>query len=184
MFKKLRKLLRQPLGAVAISFGLFPFMAPKQQPYVVNFERTINFFQPAPKWPVEKLLTPTENQVLQQYGRPDMFRFLWNPNGDLKMRERLQLEWTRDKVKDMPPSTWVYLQRNEEIVFSGNTFKAQPLTEAMQLIIKYGDPENVRDIGGGVQQWTFYSVGKIFNISPSGAATQTREFPPMGSFHK
>jgi hypothetical protein len=183
MLEKLRKLLRQPIGIVAISFGLIPFFGAKEQPYEINFDQTINFFAPGPKWPVEKLLTPVQKQVYQQYGKPDMFRFLWSRTGELKMRETLQLEWTRKKLKEIPPHTWVYLQRNEEVVFTGNSFVTRPLTEAMQIVIKYGDPENVRDIGSGVSQWTFYSVGKIYTIS-GDKVVGSKDFPAMGSFHK
>lgn len=183
MLEKLRKLLRQPVGIIALSFGLIPFMGAKQQPYELNFEQTINFFRPGAKWPVQKLLTPAEKQVLEQYGRPDMFRLLWTNTGELKMREMVQLEWTRNKLKTFPPFTWVYLRRNEEIVFTPNGFQAEPLTEIMHIVIKYGDPENVKDIGNGVSQWTYYSVGKMYTIA-GNKVVSTKEFPAMGSFHK
>lgn len=183
MLEYFRKLFRKPLGIVAISFGLIPFFGAKQQPYVFDFNTTINFIQPGLKWPVEKLLTPVEKQVLAQYGRPDMFRMLWSKDGSMKMRSVVELEWSRKNLKEIPPVTWVYTQRKEEVVFSGNSFHAQPLTEVMQIVIKNGDPENTRDIGNGVSQWTYYSTGKIYTIA-GDRVVETKEFPAMGSFHK
>lgn len=180
---KLRTVLRRPVGVVAISLGLIPFFGAKTQPYELNFDQTINFFQPGAKWPIERLFSPVEKQVYEQYGRPDLFRFLWSPTGELKMREAVRLEWTRDKLKTMPSHTWVYVQRNEEVVFSGNTVTTRPLTETMHLIIKYGDPENVKQIGNGVTQWTYYSVGKIYTIA-ADRVVSTQDFPAMGSYHK
>ncbi len=181
--EKFRKLLRQPVGVVAISLSLIPFFGTKQQPYQLIFDKTINFFLPGEKWPNQRLFSPVEKQVYEQYGRPDMFRLLWDPTGEIKMRDVVQLEWTRSKMKQFPPFTWVYLTRNEEVVFTGNTYTSRPLTETMQLIIKYGDPENVRQIGDGVVQWTYYSVGHIYTIAGDRVVSQ-QTFPAMGSFHK
>lgn len=187
MLEKLRTFFRthcrKPIGIVAISFGIFPFFQPKQQPYTLNFDQTINFFAPGQKWPIEKLFSPVEKQVYQQYGKPDLFRFVWSRDGSMKMREALTLQWTKDKLEEMPPFNWVYLKRNQEIKFTGNTFEVQPLTETMHLVIKYGDPEHVRDIGSGVVQWTYYSIGKIYTISNDKIVGE-RSFPAMGSFHK
>ncbi len=183
MLNKLSPFLRKPVGVIAVSFGLFPFSAPKQQPVVFNFDQTINLFQPGPKWPVEKLLKPAEKQVYEQYGKPDYFRILWNSTGEIKVRSILEQEWKSTGPKNLPPSSWVYLQRNEEIIFVNDSFRTQPLTAAVQLIVKMGDPELVKDMGSGMAQWTYYSTGKMYTVS-EGKVAETRSFPPMGSYHK
>lgn len=183
MLEKIRKYFRKPVGIVAVSFGLFPFFQPKEQPLAFNFDQTINFFAPGKGWPVEKLLKPVELQVYQKYGKPDLFRFLWSPDGSMKMREAVKLKWTRDTMKDIPEYTWVYLKQNQEVVFKGDTIQVQPLTETMQLVVKYGDPEHVREIGSDVVQWTYYSIGKIYTISGDKIVGE-KTFPAMGSFHK
>lgn len=182
MLQKIRTAFRKPVGVVAISFGLIPFMGPKQQPYEFNFDQTINFASPGQKWPVVKLLSPVEKQVLQEYGRPDFFRLLWNRDGQIAIRGLVEQEW-RNKNMKLPSLTWVYVQRNEEVVFSGNQVRTQPLTELIQLTLKSGDPENVKDIGNGVTQWTYYSTGKMYTIA-GDRIVDTKTFPAMGSFHK
>lgn len=183
MITKLRKIFKKPVGVVAISFGLIPFFSAKQQPYVFNFDQTINIFKPGEKWPIEKLLTTTEKQVITQLGKPDCFRILWDSQGKIKVRSVLEQEWKAKGPKQLPPSSWVYLQRNEEVIFVNGTYRAQPLTDTIQLVIKMGDPELVKNISSDVTQWTYYSTGKIFTIS-SDKVVETKEFPPMGSFHK
>jgi hypothetical protein len=182
MFEKFRYKFRKPIGVVAISFGLIPFMGPKQQPYEFNFDQTINFAQPSAKWPVVKLLTPVEKQALEQNGRPDCFRMLWNPDGTIAVRGVVEQEW-RSKNMKLPALTWVYVQRKEELVFSGNQVRVNPLSELALLVLKSGDPENVKDIGNGVTQWTYYSTGKIYTIA-GDRIVDTKTFPAMGSFHK
>lgn len=183
MLNKLRKYFRKPIGVVAISFGIFPFFSPKQQSYVFNFDQTINIFQPGEKWPIEKLLTPEEKNVLAQLGKPDCFRILWDSEGKIKVRSILEQEWKTKGPNKLPPASWVYLQRNEEIIFVNNSYRAQPLSDTVQLVIKMGDPELVKTISPDVTQWTYYSTGKIFTISDN-KVVETRDFPPMGSFHK
>lgn len=183
MLKNLLKYFRQPLGVVAISFGLIPFMSPKQQPFVFNFDYTVNFFQAGEKWPYEKLFTPAEKQVYAQLGKPDCFRMLWDRTGKIKVRSVVEQEWKVKGPKEIPAYTWVYVQRNEEIVFSNNTFYTQPLTDLVTLVMKSGDPENVRDMGNGLTQWTYYSTGKMYTIA-GDKIVGTKEFPAMGSFHK
>jgi len=187
MFRQIIDLLlaryRNPLGVVAVSFGLIPFMAPKEQPYVYNFRHTVNIFEPGPKWPVEKLFTPVEKQVYDQFGKPDCFRLFYDSKGEIKVRSVLQQEWKGKDLKSLPPFSWVYLQRGEEIVFTNNSFKPQPLSDVVKVVISSGDPESVKDIGNGLITWTYYSTGKIYTIS-GDKIVATKDFPPMGSFHK
>lgn len=182
MLQKLGRTFRKPVGVVAISFGLIPFLGPKKQPYKFNFEKTINFAQPGAKWPVVKLLSPVEKQVLEQYGRPDHFRLLWNSDGSIAIRGIVEQEW-RNKNMKLPDLTWVYVHRNEEVIFAGNQVRTSPLSELSQLVLKSGDPENVRDIGNGVIQWTYYSTGKMYFIA-GDRVVDTKTFPAMGSYNR
>lgn len=183
MFEKFRKMCRKPVGVVAISFGLIPFMGPKKQPVEFNFDKTINFAQPGEKWPVAKLLSPMEKQVIERYGRPDYFRLMWNGDETIATRGVVEQEW-RDKNMKLPKLSWVYVQRNEELMFVGNEVRTAPLTDVMHLVIKSGDPENVREIADGVTQWTYYSTGNIYTIAGNKTIVDTKTFPAMGTFHK
>lgn len=177
------KYARKPIGIVALSFGLIPFMGPKQQSFAFNWAKTINFIQPGEKWPVEKFLTEQEKQVYQQLGKPDMFRVFWDTRGEIRVRETVEQEWGKKGPKSFPPLSWVYLQRNEEVIFANGSYFTQPLSETTLLVVKYGDPENVKDIGNGVTQWMYYGVGKQFVIS-GNKVISTKDFPAMGSWHK
>lgn len=183
MLNNLLKYFRRPIGVVTISLGLLPFTGPKKQPLVFNFDQTVNIFRPGEKWPVDKLLSAPEKQVYAQLGRPDCFRLLWDREGNVKVRSVIEQEWKGKDLKNLPPYSWVYLQRNEEIIFSGNSFYSQPLNDLVQVVIKSGDPENVRDMGNGLTQWTYYSTGKMYTISGNNIVA-TKDFPPMGTFHK
>lgn len=160
-----------------------PFFGPKEQPFIFNFDFTINFFQPDPKWPVEKLLKPAEKEVLEKLGRPDAFRILYDPEGNIKIRRSLELEYKAKKPKEIPNYSWVYMQRNEEIIFSGNGYYSKPLTDAIRLVLKYGDPENTKQLPDEMVEWTYYSTGKIYRIYKD-KVIDVKEFPAMGSFHK
>ncbi len=189
MFKTLLARLRAQLTIAALIVALpaaalaLPFFGPKEQPFIFNFDFTINFFQPDVKWPVEKLLKPAEKEVYEKLGRPDAFRILYDSEGNIKIRQSLELEYKAKAPKTIPNYTWVYMQRNEEIVFSGNGYYTQPLTDPIRLILKYGDPENNKQLPDGLVEWTYYSTGKIYRIYQNKVIS-TKEFPPMGSFHK
>lgn len=183
MFQNALKQFRQPIGVVTISLGLLPFFGPKVQSFSFNWDRTINFIQPGDKWPVEKFLSDSEKQVYQQLGRPDYFHIMWSPTGEMKMRSVIEQEWGKKGPKNMPPLSWVYMRRNEEVIFANGSYYTQPLNELEQLVLKYGDPENVKDIGNGLVEWTYYSVGKMYTIAKD-RVVGTKDFPPMGSFHK
>lgn len=181
MLNKLSRFMRTRMAIVAVSFGLIPFLGgSKKQSFTFNFKHTVNFFQPGEKWPNAKLFTPAEKQVYEQWGRPDYFRLLYDASGELKIRTAIEQEWNGRNQNEMPKFTWVYLQRNEEVVFSGNQVKTQPLNELIHLVIKYGDPESVRHIGDGLIEWTYYSKGKIYRIA-NNRIISVKEFPAMGT---
>lgn len=157
-------------------------IACKDQDLVFKPDFSINLFYPGPKWPNEKKLTKVERDVYERYGKPQAFRVLWPPNGDIRQRSDLEEAFAK-QPKVMPPYSWVYPQQGIEIVFRGQGYEEQPLSDKVRLVLKYGDPEDVKDLSGGVIQWTYYSAGKMIKLR-GGRIVEVKEFPPMGRFIK
>jgi hypothetical protein len=150
-----------------------------------NPEFSINLMPLGDKWPGElKDLKPRERAALGQYGPPDFMRILWNRNGSVKIRDQFsKAERERMKKALELPTTWVYVDRNIELVFQGDSWAERKLNDEIRLIARMGDPEAVRAVGGGVAEWTFYSTGRIIKLY-NGAIIETREFPAMGGYLK
>ncbi|MCX7626399.1 MAG: hypothetical protein N2Z21_09340 [Candidatus Sumerlaeaceae bacterium] len=154
----------------------------KDQDLVFKPDFSINLFYPGPKWPNVKKLGKVEQDVYQRYGKPQAFRVLWPPNGDIRQRSDLEEAFAK-QPKVIPPYSWVYPQQGIEIVFRGQGYEEQPLSDKVRLVLKYGDPEDVKELSSGIVQWTYYSVGKMIKLR-AGRVVEVKEFPPMGRFIK
>jgi hypothetical protein len=152
------------------------------QDFTFKQDFTVNFFYPGPKWPNVKKMTKVEQEVYQRFGRPAAFRILWPPNGDIRLRSELEDAFAK-KPKVMPAYSWVYPALGKEIIFRGDAYEEQPLTDKVRLVLKYGDPEDVKDLSSGVVQWTYYSAGKMIKLR-QGRIVEVKEFPAMGRFIK
>lgn len=153
------------------------------QDVVLNLDYSINVFKPGPKWPNVKKLPPGQKLAYEKFGRPDCFRVWWSPDGQVKMRDALQKEMKGIKPKNLPPFSFVYLKENKEVVFKGSSYVEQPLPETARIVIENGDPEDVKELYGGVTQWMFYSTGKLYKIS-RGRVIEQKEFQAMGQYLK
>jgi hypothetical protein len=129
-------------------------------------------------------LQPREKAALEKYGRPDFMRIIWDRSGAIKIRDQFNaVERKRMKKAAELPTTWVYLDRNVELVFSGDTWQERRLNDEIKLVARMGDPEAVREIPGGIVEWTFYSTGRIVKLL-NGSIVETRQFPAMPGFMK
>ncbi|RMH26034.1 MAG: hypothetical protein D6691_08630 [Candidatus Hydrogenedentota bacterium] len=150
--------------------------------FVFRLDHSVNVFYPSPKWPDAKRLTPPEREVYERYGKPTAFRVLWTPSGQIRLRRELELAFDK-KLKTIPPYTWVYVDKGKEIVFRGASYEEIPLSDQIRLVLKYGDPEDVRDLGAGTVEWMYFSVGKLYRLK-NGRIVDTKDFPAMGKFIK
>ena len=62
--------------------------------------------------------------------------------------------------------------------------REQPLSDQVRLIIKYGDPEEVKASEYGGSQWMYFSAGKLYKFSPAGRIIEEKTFPGMGTYIK
>lgn len=169
------------VGAVLVASILLT-ACKKDQDFAFKQDFSINLFYPGPKWPDRKKLKPVERDVYERYGRPAAFRILWPPSGDIRRRSDLEDAFAK-APKIIPPYSWVYPSLGKEIVFRGQAYEELPLTDKVRLVLRYGDPEDVKELSSGVEQWTYYSAGKIYKIR-SGRIIEEKEFPAMGRFIK
>ena len=155
----------------------------KKEDVVIDEEFSINVFQISPKWPVVDKLPQVEKEVLLKYGKPDCFRAWWTPDGQLRTRQELSKEVKIKKLKSLPAFSWIYTSTGKEVVFRGSTYQEVPLTDQVRTVVKYGDPEDAKEMVNGVVEWTYFSVGKIYRFA-RGHKISEKDFPPMGSFRK
>ncbi|MBX7246327.1 MAG: hypothetical protein K1X53_12595 [Candidatus Sumerlaeaceae bacterium] len=183
MIQTAPKRTRWMAPVVGLTLALFALTACDKDEYEINQDWSINVFKPGPKWPIMKNMKPLEKEVFGRFGKPDAFHVLWSPDGTIKSRSELDDRGKEvQKAKTLPPYTWVYAGLGKEIYFSPTTYTEKPIRDDLRLIMKYGDPEDVKD-QGNIKQWTFYSVGKMYKIS-NGKIIDEKDFPAMGRFTK
>lgn len=145
---------------------------------------SVNLLEPGPKWPKKKKnLTAHQQEIFDKYGRPDHLRIQWNPEGRIMVREQLKVALKDKKPQTLPPCSWVYTRRNMEVVFDPEGPREVPITDEIRLVLRHGDPEDVKPLPGGVSQWSFYGAGRMYRMV-SGRIVEEKEFPAMGSFRK
>ena len=169
------------IAAVTAALGLLILTACDQD-LVIKPEFSVNVFEPGPKWPNIKKLTPIQKEVYEKFGRPDNFRVMWNKAGQL--RRRIDVEKDIAQKKPLPNYSWVYMRHEKEIVFEGSTFVEKPVNDQLKMLVKYGDPEDVKEMEGNITQWTFYGAGKLYKFNSAGQLVGQQDFTPMGKFQK
>ena len=120
---------------------------------VIEFDRrfSINVVK-TPYWfPGKRTpLSPAQEEVLFNMGRPDLIRFWWRTDGTLITSSDLtgrQPEELGRQLQTMDHS-WIYLDAikggGREVMFlnNGRSYKVRPLDEILALVCKYGDPND------------------------------------------
>lgn len=122
-----------------------------------------------PFWfPDEKQLFPVEKDVLDRYGRPNFIRRWWRDDGSFITSSDLSGK-DKDKVAEEmahQKTSWVYLTMRKEVVFSFDhrSHYEQPISDALDLICQYGDPERNRPVlvdGRKRETWKWIDHGKM-----------------------
>ena len=167
------------IGAVGALAILLVFSACEQD-VKVDTEFSVNIFHPGPKWPNVKKLTLPQKEVYERFGKPDCFRVWWSPAGELQSRDAA-MAYYKEKKKVPQEYSWVYIARGVEVLFTGNSFQEQKISDQVRVVAKYGDPEDVKQMQQGVTQWMYYSAGKLYKFA-EGSLMEEKEFPAMGKF--
>jgi hypothetical protein len=176
------KLRWKSLRPVVCVFAL-ALLCACDQDLAINPEFSVNLFAPGPKWPNERKLTPAQKEVYKRYGRPDNFRVFWNPHGTLLNRLEVGKQLEKMKPSQLPPYSWIFLKNGKEIVFGGSGYEERPLTDQVRTLVRYGDPEDVKELQNGVTEWMYFSVGKQYKFH-DGALVEEKDFPALGRFEK
>jgi hypothetical protein len=155
----------------------------------VNFnpDFSINLMAIGEKWPPKKgktKLKDNQQAAFEKFGRPDFLRILWNRQGTIMIRDQFNAaDKARMKKAPTMESSWVYLNRGVEVIFTPQGTVERRINDEVRLIARMGDPEAVRTVGNGMTEWTFYSTGRIIKML-NGQIVETREFPAMSGFMK
>lgn len=142
-----------------------------------------------PFWfPDEKQLFPVEKEVLDRYGQPNFIRRWWREDGSFitssdlagRDKEKIAEEMAHQKT------SYVYLAMKKEVVFSADhrSQYEQPISDALDLICKYGDPERNRPViveGRKRETWKWIDCGKMAILEDNRLVKLTDIGPGTGT---
>lgn len=171
--------------AVAAALVLGAACAPKPR-LAINPEFSWNIVEVPEEWPgekPEKVLTAAEISALEEYGRPDAIRIVYDRARRIVSRMEVDTYFTGKNPKKLEDfeRSWLYIQPKIELVFhpSGRTEEV-PLSKQLELIYQYGDPQRSHAGPNGEEEvWNYYTYGKRFHFT-NGTFTGESSFPPMG----
>ena len=176
--------LRRAVRGLAFVICALAVVACDKDLFTFDPEFSVNLFRPGKKWPKEDKFTPAEREVYARYGKPDFFRAWWDPSGSVKQRIELISRLKEvQKGKNLPPYSWIYLNRGVEVIFAAQSYEEQPLADQIRMLARYGDPEDVKTLDGGITQWMYFGAGKLYKFS-RGRVIEEKEFPAMGNYIK
>ncbi|MEN6627385.1 MAG: hypothetical protein ABFD69_14265 [Candidatus Sumerlaeia bacterium] len=132
------------------------------QRYSMNIVKTPYWFPDE-----ETPLLPVEKDVFDRYGKPQFMRLWWRDDGtfitssDLAGKDQEIIGQDMNNMK----KSWIYPKLNKEVVFSADhqSQTEQPISEALDLICKYGDPSKNRPVeveGHTRETWIWLEHGK------------------------
>ncbi|MBN1902789.1 hypothetical protein JW926_15805 [Candidatus Sumerlaeota bacterium] len=155
----------------------------------VNPEFSVNLAIPDQKYPPLKQLSATGKEAFEIYGRPDFVRLWWSKDGRihrfLEVDRALQNKSSIYRLRH----SWIYVDKKIEIVFStsgSSTYKELPITDKIQTICAYGDPEDIKRLSEEKplrENWSYYSIGLILMFEDDKLIKEQRH-NPMGAFIK
>lgn len=146
-------------------FALGTASCPKEMALNVDEKFSVNLVRPAATWPRLNRLSPGEIEAYQNYGKPDYFRILYPPHGEISTSREAGPAIRAKRLKDLPRS-WIYETKKIEIQFpSAAKFVEMPLSDQMKVLCLRGDPQD-RDFqtknGRIHESWTYYDVGEKY----------------------
>lgn len=144
---------------------------------------SVNLAKPSANWPKAKLLSPAEQGLLKEYGRPDFFRLCWSEDCELKSYMDVPLNLLVKRGYKV--ISWIYINRGIEVILNGQSnYSVKPLSDKLKVLCQYGDPESRKvemdkDLNCSVEVWQYYSAGKLFKFSGDKIISE-QTFPRMG----
>ena len=162
---------------------LFLLLGCRRQILIFERDFSINLARPGEDWQAESSFSPAQEEVLKKWGQPDFVRIWWDQEGELRSYLEVDQLMRREGYATCNQS-WLYCLVKKEVLFlSPNEHEELPLSDQLQLIARYGDPEEVSKVplaeGGYEEKWFYFSRGKMFRFQ-HGQLIRTQEFPTMG----
>jgi hypothetical protein len=178
------------LAAALAALMLAPGCDSKKIGVIFKSNYSCNLAFPDVNWPgnPERTLTPVQQEIYKEWGRPDLIRFWWNTEDDFVGLFQIPSDPTPEELAEVKQS-WIYKREFNEIVFDGPvTSVAMAIDDRLAVVIGYGDPENRRftEGPGGVEQevWHFYSRGRQVTFQGEKLIEDKRVHDPMPGYRK
>jgi hypothetical protein len=152
------------LAAVALTMGSASCPT-KEMALNVDQKFSVNLVCPAALWPRLDRLKPAEIEAYQKHGKPDYFRILYSPHGEIATSREAGPVIRAKKLADLPRS-WVYEAKKIEVQFvSPAKFVEVPLSDQLKILCLRGDPQE-RDHQSKNdmvrEMWTYFDVGEKY----------------------
>lgn len=131
--------------------------------YKIFPEVSVNVGKIDPGWPSDmSKLSLAEQEMIRLRGRPEFIHVWYIPG--VEMVDKMTIR--RLDPKTNKQLSWVYLSRDEEIIFLDQVnFEIRPLSHRIKLICQVGDPQEIRRLpdaeGRLVEQFRYYNLGRI-----------------------
>ncbi|HPB30133.1 MAG TPA: hypothetical protein PLB62_01620 [Candidatus Sumerlaeota bacterium] len=153
----------------------------------LDLDKSVNVATPGKDFPAEKNLVASKKQTLELYGKPDFIHLWWSRDG--RIHTLLEVDRTMAARRKDVPKSWIYLDRNIEIIFDNNQeMREIPLVDKLRTVCLYGDPDEVklmpdRATGALKENWHYFGQGLILLFEDGSLKGQQRH-TPMGNYIK
>jgi hypothetical protein len=161
--------LTRNLGAAAFAVAALGALSGCGKEYVTfDPEYCSNLLLVDAEWPgpdPEGTLTDAELAVYKELGRPDTMRFLFDRNGDIYQREPAMHElFAKGNDITLVEKAWIYSTRNLEVRFTGGAVERYPISEKLRILVKHGDPHEIKLLNEKREKWFYYDIGQFFTF--------------------
>lgn len=145
-------------------------------------------------WPKDEALATVQQQVFEENGSPDFFRFRWRKDEKpMTRRELQQMMYEADRERSTRryfksrtiEIDWIYLSKGVLYKFGKSGAEEKPIEDQWRVICDYGDPQDIKqsvDFSGRPNViYQYFSEGKIFYFR-DGVKYREEDQPRMEGF--
>ncbi len=159
---------------------------------------SLNVAEVPPDWPLEEkdwslnpYIAAQQQRTYQLNGIPDYFYIFWNRDGrPITNKEFSQEQWVNrnnNRRREGPQDIgWIYLDQEKVFRFSRRGIQELDLTDQIETIIDYGDPEDIKTandtLGDSTTIYTYYSEGKVYTFK-DGVLIREENQPVIDGFY-